>query len=326
MKFSPILKDKIWGGKKLKELLNKSEATDISGESWELSGVEGELSVVTNGFLSGNNIEELSEVYMGDLLGQKVFSKFGTKFPLLIKFIDATDDLSIQVHPNDEQAMERHNSFGKTEMWYVMQADKDASLIAGFNQEVNKEKYLNALEQKKLLDILNTEKVSEGDVFFMPAGRVHAIGTGCLIAEIQQTSDITYRIYDFDRTDDKGQTRELHTEQAVDVIDYNYYKTYKTIYTSKENSPVILANCQYFTTNIIELSDSIERDMNAFDSFVVYMCLEGEADIICEKIEDTHITKGETVLIPAEIAQYYLKATDKAKLIEVYIGKSENED
>lgn len=325
LKFKPILKDKIWGGTKLKNLLNK-EATEKAGESWELSGVEENISVITNGYLEGNDIQELAEVYMGDLLGQKVFNKFGTEFPLLIKFIDAADDLSIQVHPNDEQAEQRHNSFGKTEMWYVMQADEKASLIAGFNQKVDKELYLNKLQQNKLLDILNTEIVTEGDVYFMPAGRVHAICSGCLICEIQQTSDLTYRIYDFNRRDDEGNLRELHTDLAVDVIDYNYYDEYKSKYAANPNKSENIVSCKYFTTNIIELDDAIERDMNEFDSFIIYMCVEGTAEIVRENAENTTITKGETVLVPAEIAHYYLETSSKAKLLEIYIGNIKDED
>lgn len=325
LKFKPIIKDKIWGGTKLKSILNK-EASDKAGESWELSGVEENISVVTNGYLEGNDIQELAEVYMGDLLGQKVFNKFGTEFPLLIKFIDAADDLSIQVHPNDEQAEERHNSFGKTEMWYVMQADKDASLIAGFNQKVDKELYLDKLQKNEILDILNTEKVTDGDAYFMPAGRVHAIYTGCLIAEIQQTSDLTYRIFDFNRRDDEGNLRELHTELAVDVIDYNYYDEYKSKYATTPNNSENIVDCKYFTTNIIELDDAIERDMNEFDSFIIYMCVEGTAEIVRENAENTTIIKGETVLVPAEIAHYYLKTSSKAKLLEIYIGNKKDED
>lgn len=325
LKFEPIIKDKIWGGNKLKNMLKKAKASDKAGESWEISGVEGNISVVSNGFLAGNDLQELSEIYMGDLLGQKVFDKFGVDFPLLIKFIDAADDLSIQVHPNDEQAKERHNSFGKTEMWYTMQADKNAYLISGFNQKVNKELYLEKLNENKLLDILNKENVTNGDVFFMPAGRIHAIGAGCLIAEIQQTSDITYRVYDFDRRDENGNGRELHTEEAVDVIDYNVYDEYKTNYKAVTNNSQTIASCQYFTSNVIELNDAIERDMMEFDSFVIYMCVEGEATIACEHIEDTIIKSGETILVPAEIAHYYIKTSSKAKLLEIYIDTKNTE-
>jgi mannose-6-phosphate isomerase len=326
LKFTPIIKDKIWGGTKLKDLLHKNITSDKAGESWEISGVAENISVVSEGFLEGNSLQDLLEVYMGDLVGQKVFDWFGTDFPLLIKYIDAADDLSIQVHPNDEKAAERHNSFGKTEMWYVMQADKGSKLISGFSKKIKKNLFLEKLEQNKLLGILNQEPVEYGDVFFIPAGRIHAIGKGCLIAEIQQTSDITYRVYDFDRKDDKGNPRELHTDLAVDIIDYNYCGEYKTNYQHTLNKPSCLIECNYFTTNIIEIEDAVERDMIAFDSFVIYMCIEGSAEIVVENEVSTFISKGETVLVPAEISHYYLQTEEKAKLLEVYISLSENED
>lgn len=328
LKFGPIIKDPIWGGKKLKTILNKEKATNNSGESWEISGVEGNISVVSNGFLAGNELTEVIEVYMGDLVGQKVFEQFGTNFPLLIKFIDACDDLSIQVHPNDEVAKERHNSYGKTEMWYVMQADEEAKLIAGFNQDVDKETYVKKLQDKALLDILNQSEVKAGDVFFMPAGRIHAIGKGILLAEIQQTSNITYRVYDYSRTDAEGNERELHTELAVDVIDYKHYDNYKTTYQPELNKPVSLADCQYFTTNVLDLEKEIERDMNSLDSFIIYMGIDGDSEIIYHENKVEKIKKGETVLVPAELAQYFIRPKGNAKLLEIYIdlNKKENED
>src|SRR3972149_1007896 len=193
LKFKPIFKDKIWGGDKIKTLLNKDfSPLPNCGESWEISGVQDEISVVSNGFLIGNNLQELIEIYMGDLVGDQVYQKYGIEFPLLIKFIDAHDDLSIQVHPNDKLAMQRHNAYGKTEMWYIIDADRGAKLISGFNTEVTKDAYIKHLENNTLNLILNYEEVKAGDVFFMPAGRVHAIGKGILLTEIQQTSDITY--------------------------------------------------------------------------------------------------------------------------------------
>ncbi|NJM15843.1 MAG: mannose-6-phosphate isomerase [Bacteroidales bacterium] len=318
LKFSPILSDKIWGGAKLRDTLNKPTKSGRAGESWEISGVKGNLSVVSEGFLQGNNLEELIETYMGDLVGDKVFEKFGVSFPLLIKFIDANDNLSIQVHPNDELAAERHGSFGKTEMWYVLEAEPGAQLIVGFNQPVDKEKYLESLNNKQLTEMLNYEEVKEGDVFFMPAGRVHAIGRGILVAEIQQTSDITYRIYDFDRVDETGNPRELHTELALDAIDYAKVANYRTSYRTKKNQPTELANCQYFHTNIIELSGSLEKDYIAFDSFVIYMCVEGSFEIN-HKGSTTVCARGETVLLPAELKQIVLSTKNGAKLLEVYV-------
>lgn len=321
LKFTPIFKDKIWGGNKIKSILNKDFGhLPNCGESWELSGVEGNISVVSNGFLAGNTLEELIEIYMGDLVGEGIFETYGIEFPLLIKFIDANDDLSIQVHPNDEMSKERHNAFGKTEMWYVMQADQGSKLQSGFNQQVDQDKYLFKLEHNELTDILNFEEVAAGDVFFIPAGRVHAIGKGILLAEIQQTSDITYRIYDYDRRDNEGNPRELHTELALDAIDYTLSPEYKTRYESKLNESVELAKCKYFTTNVIDLNTIVEKDYNKLDSFVIYICLDGELQIETESGSET-VQKGETILIPASIENVQLKPLSATvKLLEVYIG------
>lgn len=321
LKFTPIFKDKIWGGDKIKSILNKDFGhLPNCGESWELSGVEGNISVVSNGFLAGNTLEELIEIYMGDLVGEGIFETYGIEFPLLIKFIDANDDLSIQVHPDDEMSKERHNAFGKTEMWYVMQADQGSKLQSGFNQQVDQDKYLFKLEHNELTDILNFEEVAAGDVFFIPAGRVHAIGKGILLAEIQQTSDITYRIYDYDRRDNEGNPRELHTELALDAIDYTLSPEYKTRYESKLNESVELAKCKYFTTNALDLNTIVEKDYNKLDSFVIYICLDGELQIETESGSET-VQKGETILIPASIENVQLKPLSATvKLLEVYIG------
>lgn len=238
LKFEPILKDKIWGGEKLKKVLDKPTDSKECGESWELSGVAGDVSIVSEGELKGKSLTELIGTYTGDLLGKKVYSRFGNNFPLLIKFIDANQDLSIQVHPNDAMAKERHNSFGKTEMWYVVDAEPGATLISGFNKPTSKEEYLEYFNSGKLTDLLNKENVENDDVFYLPAGRVHTIGKGLLIAEIQQTSDITYRIYDFDRTDAQGNKRELHVEQALGAIDFGFYKEYKTAYDKAHQKPI----------------------------------------------------------------------------------------
>ncbi len=321
LKFTPIYKDKIWGGNKIETVLNK-DFGDLPncGESWELSGVEDNISVVSNGLLAGNSLDELIEVYMGDLVGDQVFDNFGIEFPLLIKFIDANDDLSIQVHPNDKMSKKRHNAFGKTEMWYVMQADQGSKLQSGFNQEVDQDKYLFKLEHNELTDILNFEEVTAGDVFFIPAGRVHAIGKGILLAEIQQTSDVTYRIYDYDRRDDQGNPRELHTELVLDAIDYKLIPEYKTRYQPKLNDSVELVRCNYFTANLLDLDRVVEKDFIKLDSFVIYICLEGEVQIETESGSEA-VQKGETILIPASIENVLLKpASASAKLLEVYIG------
>ena len=321
LKFTPICKDKIWGGNKLHDLLNK-EFPELPncGESWEISGVQDDISVVSNGFLTGNSLEELIEVYMGDLVGEKVYEKFGTEFPLLVKFIDANDYLSIQVHPNDELALERHGSFGKTEMWYVVQADPGSRLISGFSRKVDKDEYLHSVENGTLEELLNDEEVKAGDVFFIPAGRVHAIGKGIVVAEIQQTSDVTYRIYDFNRVDDKGNPRELHTDLAVDAIDYSFETNYRTEYQSSDNQSVTLVDCPYFTTNILTLSATVERDFTDRDTFVIYTCLDGDCTLGWED-ESLSIKKGDSILVPAQITNFMLSVTTggNAKLLEVYI-------
>ncbi len=319
LKFTPVIKEKIWGGNKLKSILNKPCKSDNVGESWEISGVEGSISVVANGFLQGNSLTELMKVYKEKLLGKAVFEKFGLEFPLLIKYIDAKDILSVQVHPDDELAKARHNSFGKTEMWYVIEAEKGASLIDGFKRDCSQKEYTAALEAGKLGDILNTEPVKAGDVFFIPAGRIHAIGKGIVVAEIQQTSDITYRVYDWDRKDSEGNMRELHTGLAVDVLDYSAQKQYKTEYEEKANGTASLVNCKYFTTNIISLEEKVVKDYKSIDSFVIYLCVEGEFYIHSDIETVFKISKGETVLIPASMKIMELKADRPSKILEVYI-------
>lgn len=320
LKFKPVFHEKIWGGNRLKSLLNK-DFGDLPncGESWELSSVGGHISEVANGFLKGNNLQELIEVYMGELVGDKVYKKFGIEFPLLIKFIDANDDLSIQVHPNDELSKKRHNAYGKTEMWYVVDAEEGALINSGFNQPVTREKYLEHLENGKLTDLLCYEKTESGDVFFIPAGRVHAIGKGVLIAEIQQTSDVTYRIYDYDRTDSEGNKRELHTDLALDAIDFSYQEEYKTKYKTEKNKSLEIVSCEYFTTNILDFSEKLEKDYHQLDSFVIYMSLNGRFNIEYEN-GTVEVDKGETVLIPASLESLRLNPlTEEVKLLEVYI-------
>jgi mannose-6-phosphate isomerase len=318
LKFTPILKDKIWGGTKLKTLFGKPAHTDKLGESWELSGYEGDESIVTNGFLSGNNLAELIEIYMGELVGDKIFDSFGQSFPLLFKLIDANENLSIQVHPGDEVAIERHNSFGKTEMWYVVDAEPQAELIIGFSETCSRDQYLDALENGKVENLLQKVPVQKGDVFFIPAGLVHAIGKGVVVAEIQQSSDITYRIYDYKRTDDNGNERELHTEQALDVINFEASKNPKTDYTAVLNASTPLAQCDYFTTNILRFNNPFQRNYAMLDSFVVYMCLEGNFAVDFNG-EKTIVNKGDTILLPACIDDVTLFPHDEVTLLEVYI-------
>jgi len=326
LKFKPQFKEKIWGGQHLKEYLNKSLPENKKiGESWEISGIQDNISVIENGYLQGNNLQELIEIYMGDILGDRIYKQFGIEFPLLIKFIDANDILSIQVHPDDELARKRHNAFGKTEMWYIIEAEKDAELISGFSKKIDKETYLKHLESNKLPDILNYEKVQKGNVFFIPSGRVHAIGKGIVLAEIQQTSDVTYRIFDWNRKDDQGKYRELHTDLALDAIDFNVYDNYKTPYKINPNKDSKILNCKYFNTNIIQFDEAIEKDYNQLDSFVIYICLDGKIEITYNETERLHIEKGETILIPAVFEHLILNPVVQSKLLEVYIPEPENE-
>ncbi len=319
LKFTPILKDKIWGGTKLKSLFNKVAKTDKLGESWELSGYEGDESVVTNGFLEGNNLTELIEIYMGELLGDKLYDEYGLSFPLLFKLIDANENLSIQVHPGDEVAAERHNSYGKTEMWYVVDADPGSELIIGFKKDCTREEYLEALDNDKVEDLLQKVSVKKGDVFFIPAGLVHAIGKGVVVAEIQQSSDITYRIYDYKRKDDQGNERELHTEQALDVINFAASKNPGTAYNAQLNEITLLVECDYFTTNMIRFDAPVTRNFGTIDSFVVYMCLDGSMTIESYG-EKTIVQKGDTILIPASINEIGLIPNSEVTLLEVYVN------
>ena len=315
LQFDPILKDRIWGGEKLKTILNKPITSKITGESWELSTVEGDVSVVSNGVLKGKSLMELIDEMPNEILGTKVYNQFGKQFPLLFKYLDAREDLSIQVHPNDALAKERHNSFGKTEMWYVTQADADARIIVGFKENSSKEEYLKHLEDKTLVSILDTVKAKSGDVFFLETGTVHAIGAGLVVAEIQQTSDITYRLYDFDRKDAHGNTRELHVDLALDAINYNKVETQKK-YETKVNTSNTVVDCPYFTTNFIPLENKVEVAKSG-ETFTVYMCIEGSFEIEYEAFKQSYI-KGDTILVPAEINAFILNG--KASILEIYIS------
>ena len=325
LKFKPILKERVWGGTRLATAYGKDAPGEMKiGESWELSGVQNDISRAANGFLEGNNLEELVEVYMGDLVGERIFEKFGREFPLLIKLIDANEDLSIQVHPTDELARERHHAYGKTEMWYVLEADKDAKIYTGFRKEMTKEEFRRSLDKGDIAEKLNVEKPEPGDVFFLPAGRVHAIGKGLVLAEIQQTSDITYRIWDWNRNGLDGKPRELHTELSVDAIDYKSYDSYKTRIEPELNGTVNLADCNYFTCNLIDLDRDMLKDYSLTDSFIIYLCTAGKAGIEWEegKIE---IAKGETIIVPAIMNKIRIRPLSTAKILEVYIREKRKE-
>ncbi len=319
LKFKPIYFDKIWGGTRLKDFFQRSDIKSTNcGESWEISGVENHESVVKNGFLEGNSLNDLIEIYMDELLGEHVYEQFGNQFPLLLKFIDANDDLSVQVHPNDDLAFERHKSYGKTELWHIINAEKNASIINGFNKDLTKEEYLTQLNQKKITDILKTVPVETGDSIFIPAGRVHAIGKGILLAEIQQTSDITYRIYDWDRVDDKGKPRELHTEQALDAIDFSAPKETKIKHKTELNKTSNIANCPYFSCNILQFDKTLEKVYVGIDSFVIYMVVDGAFALHYEEQSEI-LRSGDTILIPASIEEITLEPIIPSKVLEIYI-------
>jgi mannose-6-phosphate isomerase len=320
LKFKPILKEVIWGGSDICPFKGISPVQKGIGESWEVSHVDGNYSVVANGSLEGTNLDELIKTYGAKLLGQKVMERFGDTFPLLIKFIDAQDDLSIQVHPDDELAKKRHNSFGKTEMWYVVKAADGAKLYSGFSEQINPDEYVKRVGNNTIMDVLKRYDVKAGDVFFLPAGRVHAIGAGCFIAEIQQTSNITYRIYDYDRKGADGKGRELHTELAKDAIDYTVFNDYRTNYTEKKDEVVSLADCKYFTTNLLELTKDMSRDLANLDSFVIYICMQGEVTLSDDKGNRLTVRQGETVLLPATTQNVILEPSENSKLLETYIG------
>lgn len=317
LKFTPLFKYRIWGGEKLKKEFNKNYKEENIGESWEISDVENDETLVSDGSLKGKTLRNLIGEFKGDFVGNRVFEEFGEEFPLLIKFIDAKTPLSIQVHPSNEVAKERHNSFGKNEMWYVMQADNDAELIIGFDEKVTKQDYETHLKNNTILDVMHHEKVSKGNTFYIPTGRVHAIGAGVLLAEIQQTSNITYRIYDYDRIDAKtGKKRELHTELAKDVIDYKVYDNYKTTYNLVKNKSNKLVHSPYFKTNILDINTTIHLNYSEIDSFIIYMCVEGEFELLYGN-KSYELKTGETILVPAAIKELNINSKN-AKILEIY--------
>ncbi len=315
LQFEPIFKERIWGGTKLKTYLNKPITSKITGESWEISAVENDISSIKNGFLKGKSLNDLINDFPEAVLGIKVYEQFGKQFPLLFKYLDAREDLSIQLHPNDELAKKRHNSFGKTEMWYVMQADENAKLIVGFKEKSSPEEYLEHINNKKIIDILDVKKVKQGDVFLLETGTIHAIGAGIVIAEIQQTSDITYRVYDFDRVDADGYKRELHVDLSLEAINYKIVDAQKR-YAKVENTSNEVINCKYFTTNFIPLDGTISIYKHG-ESFTVYMCVDGNFELNVND-EIYSYKKGDTVLLPACLTDFQL--TGNASLLEIYIS------
>ncbi|WP_204344114.1 type I phosphomannose isomerase catalytic subunit [Psychroserpens algicola] len=321
IKFNPILKEKIWGGHKLSSLLSKDTDKDNIGESWEISDVNDNVSIVENGIYSGLSLKELMLNHESQFLGTHNFKQFGHNFPLLIKFLDAKTDLSVQVHPDDTMAKKYHNSFGKTEMWYIMDSDDDANIILGLKDDITNPKVLNHITSENVNTVFNREAVVKGESFFIPAGKIHAIGAGVLAAEIQQTSDITYRVYDWDRTDDNGDKRELHTqlaEQATKQFSFNS----KAQYQLKSNDSANLVDCDFFTTNIIKVKNRFVKNYQLLDSFIISMCVEGQVDITAGEVKET-LKMGDTILLPAVTDTVTFEASN-AKLLEVYIDRNLN--
>lgn len=319
LKFEPILKKILWGGDQICPFKGITPIEKGVGESWEVSHVKDNVSTVSNGSLKGKSLDELINTYGASLLGKHNIERFGNKFPLLIKFIDANDDLSIQVHPNDALAKTRHNSFGKTEMWYVIKAKPGAGLYSGFSKKIDAEKYVELVKNNTFTDVLQHYEVKEGDVFFLPAGRVHAIGAGTFIAEIQQTSDITYRIYDYNRKDASGKGRELHTELAKDAIDYTVESDYRTHYKDELNQASELVSCNYFTTNLLHINEKTERNLKNLDSFVVYICMQGKLSLTDNNGNKTDVHQGESILIPADTETVTFVPSEECKLLETFV-------
>ena len=316
IKFTPILKERIWGGDKLAKLYGKKESNKPIGESWEISTVPGNISVVENGPLEGQNLQDLIKTYKAELLGEEVYEKYGETFPLLVKFIEANTDLSVQLHPDNQLAKERHQSFGKEEMWYIMQTEKNSRLLFGFNKQLTKESYKAYVESGKLEEVLHQEKVKKGTVYYIPPGRVHAIGAGIVLAEIQQSSDITYRIYDWNRTDTEGKSRELHTDLALDAIDFSNVDDYQTHYRVEKEMFRNILSASYFSVKILKITTKKQILTTSKDSFIIYMCVKGNGYINVELMQ-VPIKEGETILIPAGLRKYSISPERTMKLLYI---------
>ncbi|MDM8336638.1 type I phosphomannose isomerase catalytic subunit [Mediterranea massiliensis] len=320
LKFEPILKQTLWGGDRIIPFKHLNDTLPNVGESWEVSAVEGSESIVANGPDKGFTLPEMVRKYKEELMGEANYARFGNKFPLLIKFIDAKLDLSIQVHPDDTLAKKRHNCFGKNEMWYVVDADKGAKLISGFSEQITPKEYKERVHNGTFAEVLQTCEIKPGDVFYVPAGRVHGIGAGAFVAEIQQTSDITYRIFDYNRKDKDGKMRELHTSQAIDAINFaDVQEDFRTNYDAVQNEPVEIVASPYFTTSVYDMTEEITCDYSELDSFVILICVEGECRIIDDEKNELTVRAGETVLLPAATQELTIIPQEKVKLLETYV-------
>ena len=317
LKFNALLKSTLWGGDKIIPFKHLDVKQDNVGESWEISGVPGNETVVSDGPYAGKKLNELVVELKGELVGEDNYKRFGDEFPLLIKFIDARQDLSIQVHPTDEIAHRQGKERGKTEMWYLMDSDKDATLLCGLKKQITPEEYAQMVADDTICDAIARYNVKEGDCFFLPAGRIHAIGTGCFLAEIQQTSDVTYRIYDFKRKDKNGNYRQLHTKEAAESINYTVESNYRTEYTAAKNQGVALVQCPYFNTAVYDLDEPMTIDYSELDSFVILIGLKGSASITDNEGNTFTLQAGESVLIPASTKE--LKVDGAIKFLETYV-------
>lgn len=317
LKFNAFLKQTIWGGNKIIPFKHLDSQLENVGESWEISGVKDHQTIVSEGEYAGRALNEVVEELKGKLIGESNYEQFGNEFPLLIKFIDARQDLSIQVHPTDDIAKKQGKSRGKTEMWYIMDSDKDAHLRSGLKKKITPAEYKEMVENDTILDAIADYSVKEGDCFFLPAGRIHSIGKGCFLAEIQQTSDVTYRIYDFKRKDKNGNYRELHTDLAAECINYEVLNDYRTVYTSQKNQGVSLVHCPYFHTAVYDLDEPMTLDYSELDSFVILIGVKGEGTIVDNEGDETSLRAGETILIPATTNE--LKVNGTVKFLETYV-------
>ena len=318
LKFHPILKEKVWGGEKIKNVLNKFSVSRKIGESWELSGLPENVSVVSEGKYKGQSLNQLISVYKEKLSGKQVYEKYGEQFPLLIKFIDADDDLSVQVHPDDTVAQKIYGQNGKNELWYILDSDENAELILGLNKNLSREEFRKSIKRNTLTENLNRVKVKRGDIFFIPAGRIHAVKKGVLLAEIQQASDITYRIYDWNRKDLNGKYRDLHIDEACKVADLNVEKNYLTKYSDEQNTFIPCVSNQFFTVNLLKFDKEIHKDYYESDSFVVFICTKGNFRIKYSG-KETSVSFGETVLLPAAIKNIKIIPEQESELLEVFV-------
>lgn len=316
----------VWGGERLCAYKGLAQMAEPIGESWEVSAVPSSTSIVSNGVFKGRDLISVIEEYPEAILGKAVNERYQGKLPLLVKFIDAKQDLSIQVHPNDEMAQREHGKMGKSEMWYVIRADEGAHLYAGFKTEISPEEYERRVADGSIVEVLADHSVKAGDVFYLPAGRVHAICGGILLAEVQQSSDVTYRIYDYNRPGMDGKPRELHTELAARALDYHVEENYRTDYIDSTNRATQIIDTPYFDVRVMEISKPFHRDLRKYDSFIISMCIEGSCKISVRSTGyEILLRQGHSTLIPAAIADYdVVPLAGTTRLLDAFIDNQDN--